>query len=419
MKVFLYGMVSDSERAALVNAAAELEAETVEFLKEMVRTPSVNPPGDYEDIHSVIVSEFERHAWDTETIWAPDSLLEELGITSPRPNIVSSPVRNGTPAIALNAHHDTVPVDESEWSFDPFGAEEEDGFVYGRGVKDCKGRIASYTLAVRLLEETDLLPDNVTIQLVITADEETGGQAGTGYVVEEGEVRPNYAIVEGNIDQVRNAGAGILRYKVTIEGKSAHAARPQNGVNALFGAGRVITAIETYAEKLLSQRSRIDGIRGPTCTPATIEGGLETNIVPSSCSFTVDQRVPPDYDIEEMERDFREVVDSVTLPDGATVTVGRTHKSSPYLFESDEIQIQAVKRNAEAILGKPVPTQGSAGSTDSRYFEPVGTKCVNYGPGDDSSNSHGADENISIEQVRTAGAIVAASIIDIADGHTR
>ena len=131
-------MVSEATRTELRETAAELEEETVEFLQELVRTNSVNPPGDYSDLHDLLMDTYDDLEWETETIWAPDELLEEHGFEHPRPNVLSYPVRGDGPSIALIAHLDTVPVDEEAWTRDPFAGEIEDGRLYGRGAKDCR-----------------------------------------------------------------------------------------------------------------------------------------------------------------------------------------------------------------------------------------------------------------------------------------
>jgi acetylornithine deacetylase/succinyl-diaminopimelate desuccinylase-like protein len=147
-----------------------------------------------------------------------------------------------------------------------------------------------------------------------------------------------------------------------------------------------------------------------------IQGGVKTNVVPPSCRVSVDMRVPPDMDADAAERRFREVVDGVTLPAGTEASIEITQRNDPYEFAEDDVHVQAVKANAEAIRGAEVPVVGTRGSTDARYFAPHGAKCVNYGPGDDQSNAHGADEHVRIDQVSDVGAIVAASIVDIARG---
>lgn len=411
-------MVSDTEYDQLITVVEDLHKDSISFLQEMIRTPSVNPPGEYEAIHNLVKSQYESYGWDCETIQTPDRILEELGLNPdyPRKNLLAYVTRGEGPTIVLNAHFDTVPIDESEkWEYDPFGAQIDGDRIYGRGAIDSKGRIASYTLAARLLEEADLLPENATLILAITCDEETGGEAGPGYLVESDAINSDYAIVEGNCENIWTAVSGVRQFEVTVRGKASHAGlNPEAGSNAILGASRVLQSIEEYVQKLSTKKSKIDGISGPTCVPATIKGGVKTNVVPAECSFTVDHRVPPDYNSDEIEEHFTEIVDSVSLPKSVSSEMRVILKAEPYLSDPNDAHVQIVKKNAEKIFGREFPLVGIRGFSDRRFFAANGAKTINFGPGDSDSNPHGSDENISLNQVRDASIAVAASIIDLA-----
>lgn len=411
-------MASDEELAAIAEAAADLEDDAIDFLREMIRTPSVNPPGEYEEIHALVEGRFLDLGWDCETVRTPDRELERLGLDPayPRPNLLASVARGEGPEIALNAHFDTVPVDRPEaWSRPPFGAEVADGRVYGRGANDSKGRIAAYALAGRILEAADLVPADASVTLAITCDEETGGRAGPGYLVESGALRPDYAVVEGNCESIWIGVSGVLQFQVTVEGTAAHAGmNPEGGANAVLGAGRVLRAVEEYAESLAARGSDVPGIDHPTCVPATIEGGVKTNVVPPSCAFTVDHRVPPDFDPDELERAFRDAVERADLPRGVSVVVDVALSARPYRSAPDDPHVEAVRENAAAIFGREPPLVGVRGFSDGRFFAAAGAKTINFGPGDSDSNPHAVDENVSVDQVRDAAAVVAASVVDLA-----
>jgi acetylornithine deacetylase/succinyl-diaminopimelate desuccinylase family protein len=406
-------MPTDADRERLVAAAEAREGETTEFLSRLVRAPSVNPPGEYAAVVDELVSTYDSYGWDVDAERAPESLLDDLALPHPRPNVFATVCEGDGPTIVLNAHHDTVPVDEADWTRAPFGATVEDGRLYGRGATDSKGRIASYTLAARALESTDLLPD-ATVVLAITADEETGGEAGAGYVAAE-HCQPDYAVVEGSSETVWNAACGVLHFRVDVTGSAAHAGSPERGENAILGATRLLTALDEYATELRECGSDVTGVDGPTCTPGTVEGGTKTNIVPASCSFTVDRRVPPDEDVDAAEADFRERVSHVADDLAVDVAVETVLRAEPYHFDREDGHVQAMKRNAEAILDREVPVEGTQGFTDARFFAAEGTKCVHFGPGDEESNAHGADESVDLGQVRDAGAVVAASVLDMAE----
>jgi len=407
-------MASDAELRELRTAVDDIEDEAVAFLRKLVRTPSVNPPGDYTDVLDLLREQYEGYGWDVEVAWAPDDLLDELDLDHPRPNVLATATEGDGPTIALNAHIDTVPVQKEAWSYDPFGAEVDDGRLYGRGARDSKGRIAAYTLAARALEATDLLPADATVVLALTADEETGGEAGAGHVVESGALDADYAIVEGSTYAVEYASSGVLTFRVAVEGASAHAGlEPEEGANAVVAAARIITELEAYGDELAAEESAVPGVGAATCTPATVEGGIKTNVVPPACSFTVDRRVPPDHDLDAAEREFREVVADVDLPDGTSASVAALSRTKPFLSDPDDPHVRAVARNADAVLGD-VPVRGTRGGSDAGHFHAGGTATLKFGPGGRDSNVHGPDENLALSQLRDAAVVVAASVRDIA-----
>ncbi|MFB6220848.1 MAG: M20 family metallopeptidase [Halolamina sp.] len=401
--------------AAIEAATDEEFDDALGFLREMIRTPSVNPPGDYGEIHGLVTSKYESFGWDVETLYAPEDLLAELGLEGPRPNVLAYVTRGEGPTIVLNAHLDTVPVEESKWSYDPFAATMEDGRVWGRGAKDSKGRVAAYTLAARALEAADVVPADATVVLAITADEETGGHAGPGYVVDSGELDADYAIVEGNVDRIDYAAAGVVHFEVDVSGKSAHAGtNPEGGANALVAASRIVAELEAYGERLKGRRtSDVPGIGHATCTPATVEGGVKTNVVPPSCSFTVDRRVLPEESLDDVEAEFREVVSGVALPDGTTAEVTAVLRARPFVSDRDGRLVASLERNAEAVTGRDVLVGGTRGFTDARFFAHAGIETAKFGPGDGESNVHGPDENLKTDQLRDAGAAVAATLADL------
>jgi len=408
-------MTTLEDREAVVDAVDTLEPEAVAFLKEMVRTPSVNPPGVYAAVRDVVASAFEEYGWDVETAYAPEDLVSELDLADPRPNVLGYASRGDGPTIALNAHMDTVPVDESEWETDPFGATVRDGRLYGRGAYDSKARVASYALAARALDRAGLLPDDATVVVAVTADEETGGAAGAEYVLESGLLDPDYAIVEGKSTVVHHAACGVLHLEVTVAGRAAHAKNPDEGSSAVRGMQAVLAGIDEYAAELGEATSDVRGVDGPTCTVATIEGGTKTNVVPSSCSVTVDMRVPPDFDHTELKSGFTDAVDAATLPEGTSASVETLLAARPYRFDPDDTHVQTVRCNAAELLGQDLPVRGTRGFTDARFFAAAGAKTVKYGPGDDQSNAHSADESVALDQVGDTAAVVAASVLDMAE----
>src|SRR6202044_3003277 len=182
------------------------------------------------------------------------------------------------PVIALNAHGDVVPPGTG-WTTDPYGAEIKDGWMYGRGVAVSKSDIATYGFALAALRDSGAVL-NGTVELHITYDEETGGEIGPGWLLAQKLSQPDLAIAAGFSYAVVNAHNGCLHLEVTLTGKSAHAAMPATGADALEAANAILTALYKSRATLSQTVSAIPEIGAPQITVGLIEGGINTNVVP-------------------------------------------------------------------------------------------------------------------------------------------
>ena len=179
-------------------------------------------------------------------------LLEALGFTVERHTVPAEDVRAngmisatnlivrkrfgaGGKVIALNAHGDVVPPGEG-WSVDPYGAVVKDGVMYGRGVAVSKSDFATYAFALKALASRAAFALDGAVELHFTYDEEVGGAIGPALILEQGLSKPDYVISAGFSYNVVVAHNGCLHLEVRVEGKSAHAARPDTGVDALEAA---------------------------------------------------------------------------------------------------------------------------------------------------------------------------------------
>ncbi|HVB09915.1 MAG TPA: ArgE/DapE family deacylase [Bacillota bacterium] len=410
--------MTESEAARVRQAARDGLGEAVTFLQAMVRTPSVNPPGEYEAISQVVDAEFRRVGLDSQRLKVPDARVDVAGLQTPRWNVLGF-LRGGSarPTVVLNPHLDTVPV-SGEWSSPPFAAEIREGRVIGRGASDSKGRIACYTYALAALARAGVRLRGQAV-VAATADEETGGHLGPGYLLESGLLPADYAIVEGGTYSVWIANNGVLHLEVTLQGTPAHASRPERGHDAIAAMGRVLAAIERYRVALQSTTSRIPGLRHPTVVVGTIAGGVKTNVVPDRCTITIDRRVLPDENFAAVEAELIGTLAEAAreLP-GISFETRVVLRAEPYgPTPEDSPVVQALRRRAREVLGEDIPAVGSSGFGDARFFWLRGIPTANYGPGPregGNSNAHAGDENMGIEDLGKAIEVLALAVADLA-----
>ena len=262
--------------------------EEVKFLQELIRVPTDTPPGNNAPHADRTADLLKAMGLDAEKHAVPADEVKAAGLESITNLIVRRKYGAGK-TIALNAHGDVVPPGEG-WTCDPYGAEIRDGWMYGRGVAVSKCDFATYAFAILALEKAGVAL-NGTLEIHGTWDEEAGGEIGPKWLLDEGIVKPDLAIAAGFSYSVVDAHNGCLHLEVVIEGKSAHAAMPFTGVDALEAATGVLNALYAFRKSLASKVSETPGIGSPQLTVGLISGGINTNVVPDKVTLRLDRRI--------------------------------------------------------------------------------------------------------------------------------
>ena len=411
-------MTSDLAQA-LTQYVDQHHEEAVRFLAELVKVPSDNPPGDCGP-HGLRAGELlEALGFAVERDPVPADLIAANGMISATNLIVRHRFGPG-PVIALNAHGDVVAPGEG-WSSDPYGAEIRDGRMYGRGVAVSKSDFATYAFALKALIASGAALKGA-VELHFTYDEEVGGMIGPGRLVETGLSKPDLVISAGFAYNVVIAHNGCLHLEVRVEGKSAHAARPDTGIDALEAATSLLTSLYALREGYKATQSKVPGIGHPTLVVGLIEGGINTNVVPDLVTFRVDRRMIPEETPELVERDLIAAIEAAaaTLQPGVKVKIRRVLLARPLQpLPGQEKLVAALQRHAKTVLGEAIPADGVPIYTDARLYSGAGIPSVLYGAGPRSlleANGHRADENLVLEDLRKATKVVALTLADLLSG---
>lgn len=387
------------------------------FLAALVRVPSDNPPGDCAPHGAAAAALLEAMGFAVERHPVPADQCIANGMISATNLVIRRIFGDGSgPTIALNAHGDVVAPGEG-WSVDPYGAEVKDGVMYGRGVAVSKSDFATYAYALKALEALDA-PLNGTVELHLTYDEEAGGGIGPQFLLENGISKPDFAISAGFSYAVVTAHNGCLHLEVTVAGKSAHAARPDTGHDALEATTAILTALYGLRDGLRQTLSQVPGITHPTLVVGLIEGGINTNVVPDKVSFRLDRRLIPEENPAEAEAALRQAIAAAVagLP-GITVSVRRILLAAPFgPLPGVERLVEPLTRHASAVFGEAVGTGGLQIYTDARLYTAAGVPTVLYGAGPRSileANGHRADEKLVLDDLRRATIVVAAALAEM------
>ncbi|MGI4747597.1 MAG: M20/M25/M40 family metallo-hydrolase [Janthinobacterium lividum] len=398
------------------HVARDFERLQVPFLASLVQMASDNPAGDCAPHAEHAASLLEQLGFSVERHQVPQDLVLAAGMRSVTNLIVRRRFGPGGPVIALNAHGDVVPPGNG-WSTDPYGAEIRDGVMFGRGVAVSKSDFSTYAFALRALQECGA-PLAGTVELHLTYDEEVGGQVGPGWLLSEGLTRPDLVISAGFTYAVMIAHNGCLHLEVEVGGRSAHAAWPETGDDALEAATLLLAALYRERTGYRDFRSDIPGIGAPNLVVGSIEGGTSTNVVPDRVSFRLDRRLLPHEDADAVEARLRTVLAKVAAERPACrVSVRRILVARPLVPRPAQLPlVTALQRHAERVLGEPVPALGMPLFTDARLYSEAGCATVLYGAGPriiEEANGHRADERLVLGDLHAATNIVACALADL------
>jgi succinyl-diaminopimelate desuccinylase len=386
------------------------------LLAELVKVPSDNPPGDCAPHAKRAAELLEKLGFTVERHPVPDDLVKQNGMISCTNLVIRKKFGSGGPVVALNAHGDVVAPGEG-WSVDPYAAVVKDGVMYGRGVAVSKSDFVTYAYALLALEQSGARL-NGTVELHLTYDEEAGGAIGPQWLIEQGISKPDYAFSAGFSYAVTTAHNGCLHLEVTVNGKSAHAARPDTGHDALEAATKILNALYAYRDTLSGIHSKTEGITSPSLVVGLIKGGINTNVVPDKVSLRLDRRIIPEENPEQVEANLRNLIAHAVqdLP-GITAHVTRIMLARPFgAVPGVEKLINILTRNASEIMGKPVGTEGIPLYTDARHYSAAGIKTVLYGAGPRNlleANGHRADEKLVLTDLYKATEVVARTLAEL------
>ena len=265
----------------IVNEVDRATEEIVQFTRDLVRIPTINPPGDeYDACARFLGDQLARHRFDVEYVVADAS--EAHSTRYPRVNVIGT--RRGShdgPGVHLNGHIDVVPPGLG-WTVDPFAAVVRDDRIIGRGVCDMKAGIAAAVFAAEALQRAGVeLPGRLEISG--TVDEESGGFAGVAHLAQVGRItktRTPFVIIPEplNVDRICIGHRGVYWFALTTKGQIAHGSMPFLGVSAIAGMTEVLAAIRRELEPALHGRLTAmpvvpDGARRATINVNSVDGG--------------------------------------------------------------------------------------------------------------------------------------------------
>jgi acetylornithine deacetylase/succinyl-diaminopimelate desuccinylase-like protein len=417
-----------------------LEPETLRHFQSLVRIETMDPPGREELAAAYLVQALQQEGIPTQT----------FTLEPGRTNVVARLKGSGRQrALLLMGHLDTVNVDPAKWTFPPFSAAQDGGYLYGRGTVDDKDNVTAALMTMLLLKRLNVPLDRDVIFLA-EAGEEGSTRVGIEFMVDQhfSEINAEYCIAEGGSvtradGRVKYASVQTLekiprQIQLTARGAAGHGSVPLK-TNAILSLAAAVSAVGNWRppvrlnETTAAYFKRLSAISTPdearrylaalsldsnvtdevvewffeheprhasmmraSLSPNVFTAGYRVNVIPSEAVATVDVRLLPDEDPAVFLETVRRIVNNpaidVSYAARSRPRTPDTRLNSPALAAIEA----AVKRHYDVVT---LPTM-STGATDMSYLRQKGMQCYGVGPATDVEDgpkgfeSHGDQERI-------------------------
>jgi len=347
--------------------------DAVDLLKEYVRIPTGHPNPNYAPVAAFIqkLGVLGGFTYSSATL-EPGKPVFDLTLNGTNPALAS---------VMINSHMDVVPAVAQPWTHDPFGAEEVDGKIFGRGTQDCK------VLGIQTWEALRRLAANFsferTVHLTFVPDEEVGGDGmeafvqtpefralNIGFELDDGEPGMNdwWTLYYG---EKRNWWVNI-----TLAGMGGHGSIPfQDSSTAKLEA--VLSRLEVFRQE------EIDKLQNPNVTlgdivtvnPDILLGSTAYNVVPYWATIGVDIRIPPDFDLSLLPK----IIDGwlVGVPNASWALNSSSNVTSITSLENNPWY--DAFQSAASSIKKVLKTQIFPAATDARYIRALNPSVPAFG----------------------------------------
>lgn len=362
--------------------------DAVRLLAELVRVPTVNPPGSDVPGAELLARELERRGFQPE--------LTEIG--PGQANVTAKvPGTGEAPALLFNGHIDVVPPGAIPWKHDPFGGQVEDGKLFGRGAADMKSGLAAMLVAFHAFARGMPPASRPRGDLIFSAvcDEEIGA-AGALRLAADKVTRGVGAVVIGEPTGFNAyvAQKGLCWMELETVGATAHGSMPHLGRNAIEDMHALLTEVLS-----IRPQKGPDPMHGTTTLNiGTIHGGVGPNVVPDLCRVSLDFRLPPGVAQEHLMEQVEAAIARARqrLP-GMRVNIRPTGSRAAVATPTQDRIVQLALLVCKETLGRcqePLPTPGFATDASALCSDPE-IPFVIIGPGREEL-AHKPDEYVEI-----------------------
>lgn len=363
-----------------------------ELTRELIRRESEAPPGHEASVGHFIVSFFQQ-------LGIP---VRKQDCGNGRFNVIAD-ILGRKPELKpylYVGHIDVVPAGNPEaWTTPPYEPEERDGRIYGRGAADMKGSVACMLHMAEVFAACRHWPQR-PLQMLFNVDEEHHNLGMKTFIASQPQAE--LAVIgEPTAAQIHLGHRGVMAFQADFQGRSAHAAQPQLGVNAIEQAMLLGSRVQQLNQKLGQKPDPYLGAGSIVTT--MIRGGIKVNTVPEHCTAEMDRRLTVGETPELAEMEIRRLLEDIPEAKLQITTCCPTG-----WIPADHPQVQRLQEayrtagGAEAVISV-FPACCEAGMLS----EAAGIPAVIFGPGD-IAQAHQTDEYVTIDSLYQAARTYAA-----------
>lgn len=414
----LVGRTRNDAESSVVEFLRERADEILEFTCELIRTPSVNPPGDEVPISKVILEKL-RVLGVTER--------QIVGALEGRPNLLAH-VQGTEPGrtMMLSGHIDTKPPGNlDEWKTHPHEPVIIGDQLVGLGSGDMKGAIAGMVYAAAAL--ANLGHFSGKLALALTADEENGSVYGSKWLASEGLIEADVCVIgePGGIQQewesLHLVSRGVALFKVVVLGTQMHSSISDQlpAVNATLKMAALALKMQHELRSYLTFDEHPFCKHGPTINVGVMaSAGVTYGVFPGRAEFASDIRTLPGMTEEQIQLDIQRFLNDAMAQDPelrATLEWNRMMGATE--IDSNNDVIQVLQSTSEMVLGRAPMLDAFPGATDAAYIQTAaGVPCVaSFGPGF-LPRAHSPNESMHKDGPAQAAMIYALSALRYLNG---
>jgi acetylornithine deacetylase/succinyl-diaminopimelate desuccinylase-like protein len=434
---------------------------TAQLLREIIQIDNSNPPGNEARLADLLARKFRAAGIAVDIVPTPDPnkahfIARLKGDGSKRP-------------VLLAGHTDTVGVEREKWTLDPFAGIVRDGYVYGRGAIDFKGGLAVFAQAVLQLH-ANRIPLARDVILLAESDEE-GGQYNTTWLAQDHwpKIDCEFALNEGgwiisNPDgrvryvSISTADKTSVSLKLTARGTSTHSSMPRPD-SAIFTLSRALTRLADYdtkpklipiteeffdtlgrtgppsmaglfrdlvhsndagarekAAREISKDPLLHAIMRNTIAPVLLNAGFRTNVIPGSAEATVNFRIVPGTELEDLIREIKTVIADPSIE---IVQAGVPRGPGQAQISSQDTDLyRALVAQAKAVFNAPVTPYLFQAGTDAAPWRSRGIPVYGTYPypitAEDLTRMHGNDERVPVASLRAGTEMIYRTLLEVA-----